>query len=117
MATIKMTDLKQSLGIDPDVSLTSILTSNSEKSEKGKTIVGRVEGRTIEETKALIKSVLSQADDSMTRGEICKAIERKNTPHIRNILAEMVASGEIVEETGMAVSRMMVRYLYSLPRN
>lgn len=116
MPTIKMDDLKRSMGIDPNIQLTSILTSNSEQSGKGKTTVGRVEGRTIEETKALIKTVLSEADDSMTRGEICKAIERKNTPHIRNILAQMVADGEIIEETGMAVSRMMVRYLYSLPR-
>lgn len=116
MPRILMDELKKSMGYSDDVQWTSMSTSNSDKSEKGKVAVGRVEGRTIEETKALIKTVLSEAEDSMTRGEICKAIERKNTPHIRNILSQMVNDGEIIEETGLAVSRMMVRYLYSLPR-
>lgn len=116
MPRILMDELKRSMGYSDDVSLTSPMTSNSEKSERGKTIVGRMQGRTVDESKALIKSVLSNATEPMTRGEIFKAMERKNTPHLRNILNEMVAAGEVIEETDLAVSRMMVRYWYSLPR-
>jgi len=106
----------KSMGLDPNISLTSLVTSNSAQAEKGIKTVGRVQGRTVEETKTLIKSVLSEATEPMTRGDIFKKIERKNTPHLRNILWEMVAAGEIIEETDLAVSRMMVRYWYSLPR-
>lgn len=116
MPSFMMDELRKVMGYDGDVHMTSPMTSNSEKSERGLMAVGRVQGRTVDETKTLIKSVLEQATDTMTRGEIFKAIERKNTPHLRNILNEMVASGEVVEETTLAVNRMMNRYLYSLPR-
>lgn len=116
MARISMEELKQSLGLDPNISLTSLVTSNSEKSEKGSMRVGRIQGRTVDETKALIKKVLSGAEEPMTRGEIFKAIERKNTPHLRNILTQMVDAGEVIEDADLAPSRMMTRYWYSLPR-
>lgn len=116
MPKFLMDDLKKAMGYSDDVHWTSSVTSNSEKSEKGLTRVGRLQGRTPEETKTLIKNVLAEATEPMTRGEIFKAIERKNTPHLRNILGEMVASGDVIEETGLSVSLTMVRYLYSLPR-
>lgn len=114
MPSYTISELMQQMGLNPDVQLTSPETSNSQKAEKGSTTMGRVQGRTVEESKALIKNVLSEAKEPMTRGEIFKAIGRKNTPHLRNILSEMVASGDVIEEADLAVSRMMSRYWYTL---
>lgn len=115
MARISMDELKQSMGLDPKVSLTSPMTSHSEKSEKGSMRVGRIQGRTVDETKVLIKRVLAGAKEPMTRGEIFKAIERKNTPHLRNILTQLVDAGEVIEDADLAPSRMLTRFWYSLP--
>jgi len=116
MANFKIEELKESLGLDPNISLTSPVTSNSAKSEKGITPVGRKQGRTVEETKILIKKVLAEATEEMTRAEIFKGLERKNTPHLRNILSQMVDAGEVIEDVDLAPSLMMTRYWYRLPR-
>jgi hypothetical protein len=112
MPNININGVIYEVDYDTDVQM----TSNSRNGEKGNIAVGQVQGRTIEQTKSLIKTVLSLADEPMTRGQICKAIDRKNTPHFRNTLAELVRAGEVIEETGVSVSLTMVRYEYSLPR-
>jgi len=115
MATINMNDLKLSMGIDPNASETSPMTSVAKKSEKGSMTVGRLQGRTIDESKALIKKVLAGATEPMTRSEIFKAMDRKNTPHLRNILTQLVDAGEVMEEVELAPNRLLTCYWYWLP--
>lgn len=111
MPNININGVVYEVDFDTDVSM----TSNSKNREKGKIAVGQVDGRTVEQTKTLIKTVLSLAEEPMTRGQISKAIDRKNTPHFRNILTELVNAGEVIEVVGVSVSLTMARYFYSLP--
>jgi len=111
MPTITMDDLKKSLGIDPTVALTSHL----ETAKKGFKPVGQVRGRSIPETKQLIKKAIGEAGRPMSFAEICAYLERKQTPHLRNLLHEMGDAGELVETVDLAPSRMMTRFWYSLP--
>lgn len=111
MPTFSMDEIKQSLGIDPTVPLTSY----SEIKQKGFKAMGQVRGRSIPETKELIKKGIEAAGRPMSFVEICALLERKQTPHLRKLLHDMGDSGELVEAVDLAPSRMLTRYWYSLP--
>lgn len=115
MPSFTMDELKRSLGIDPNVSVTSPSTSHSPTGEKGFKRMGQVRGRSIPETKELIKKALSEADRPLSFAEICAYLERKQTPHLRNLLHQMGDSGELIEQADLAPSRMLTRFWYSLP--
>jgi len=111
MASFSMDDLKRSLGLNATVEPTSY----SEKTEGRKTTVGQIRGRSVPETKELIKQAIRATGRPMSFIELCAAVERKQTPHMRKILHDMGDSGELLESIDMAPSRMMTRYWYSLP--
>jgi len=77
--------------------------------------VGQIRGRSVPETKELIKQAIRNTGRPMSFIELCAAVERKQTPHMRKILHDMGDSGELLESIDMAPSRMMTRYWYSLP--
>ena len=91
------------------------MTSQSEPQQTRKTKVGQVRGRSIDETKTMIKTCIKEAGRPMTIAEICVCLERAQTPHIRNILKGMAEAGELIEGADLARSRTMVRFWYSLP--
>lgn len=111
MATFKIDELRNSVDTSADVSQTFTPKTVAERIKR----VGHTHGRSAEETKALIKSVLAEINRPMTRTEICAAIERKNTPNIRNILSDMARAGELVEVVDLETLRMVPRYWYALP--
>jgi len=100
---------------DAGHNVTVPLTSHSETQQTRKTKVGQVRGRSVDETKTLIKKCIEEAGRPVTIAEICIYLERSATPHIRNILKGMVEAGELIETADLARSRTMVRYWYSLP--
>lgn len=116
MPSFTMEELKRSMGLDPNVSLTSASTSHSEDAKKGFKAMGQVRGRSIPETKELIKKCIMEAGRPVSVAEICTYLERKQTPHIRNLLHQMGDAGELIEEADLAPSRMLTRFWYSLPR-
>lgn len=95
--------------------VTVAMTSQSNIQQNRKTKVGQVRGRSVDETKALIKKCIEETGRPVTIAEICIYLERSATPHIRNILKGMVETGELIETADLARSRTMVRYWYSLP--
>ncbi len=111
MPTYTVEQLMRELGQNATVSL----TSHSEIQQTRKAKVGQVRGRSIDETKTLIKNCITEAGRPMTIAEICICLERAQTPHIRNILKVMAQTGELVEQADLARSRQMVRFWYSLP--
>jgi len=111
MATFSISDLMKSMGMNATVQS----TSHSEKPEGRKTTVGHIRGRSIPETKELIKQAIVAAGRPISVKEVCEALERKQTPHMRNILHQMGDSGELLESIDMAQSKMMTRFWYSLP--
>lgn len=115
MPSFSMEELKRSMGLDPNVSLTSVSTSHSQNGEKGLKKMGQVRGRSIPETKELIKKCISEAGRPVSVAEICTYLERKQTPHIRNLLHQMGDSGELIENADLAPSTMLTRFWYSLP--
>jgi len=112
MATFSISDLMQSMGMNATVPS----TSHSEKPEGRKTAVGHTRGRSIPETKELIKQAIIAAGRPISVKEACAALERKQTPHLRAILHEMGDSGELLESIDLAPSKMMTRFWYSLPQ-
>jgi len=100
---------------DAGYNVMSQVTSHSETQQTRKAKVGQVRGRSVDETKQLIKKCISEAGKPMTIAEICTCLERGQTPHIRNILKSMAETGELLEQADLARSRTMVRYWYSLP--
>lgn len=115
MPTIKIEELMRSVGLDPDIVMTSTSTSHSQNGEKGFKRMGQVRGRSIPETKELIKNGIREAGRPLSVAEICVILERKSTPHIRNLLHQMGDSGELIEQADLAPSRMLTRFWYSLP--
>jgi len=111
MASFSMDDLKKSLGLDATVQS----TSHTEKTEGGFSRVGQIRGRSIPETKELIKQAIIAAGRPISVMEVCAALDRKQTPHMRKILHDMGDSGELLESIDLAPSRMMTRFWYSLP--
>lgn len=111
MPTFTMDEIKRSLGIDPTVSV----TSHSDNAKKGHKAMGQVRGRSIPETKELIKKGIKEADRALSFTEICALLERKQTPHLRKLLHDMGDSGELIETVDLAPSRMLTRFWYSLP--
>lgn len=112
MPSFSIQDLMNSVGM----SATVAPTSHSEKQREAYQRVGQIRGRTVEETKTLIKKAIFEAERPMSFTEICAYLERKQTPHLRKMLHEMGATGELIEEADLAPSRMMTRFWYSLPR-
>lgn len=112
MPSFSMEELKKSLGISATVSPMSHSKNQREAYQR----VGQIRGRTVDETKTLIKKALTEAGRPMSFTEICAYLERKQTPHLRKMLHEMGDSGELIEEADIAPSRMMTRFWYSLPR-
>ena len=110
MPSFKMEELLKDAGLNATVTL----TSHSEIPQMRKTKVGERPGRSVDETKALIKKCIEEAGRPVTIAEICIYLERGQTPHIRNILKAMADAGEIVEQADLARSRW-VRFWYSLP--
>lgn len=111
MPSFSMDELKKSLGLNATV----VTTSHTEIPREGFSRVGERRGRSIDETKALIKSAIHDAGRAMTMGEICIVLERKQTPHIRKILHDMGDAGELIEVADLAPNKMMTRFWYSLP--
>ena len=111
MASFKIEDLLKTAGFDP----TSSQPSQSETIQARKTRVGQRPGRSIQETKDLIKKFVEDTGRPVLIPEICIYLERVQTPHIRKILHDMAEAGELVEQADLARSRTMVRYWYSLP--
>lgn len=111
MATFSISDLMQSMGMNAMVPS----TSHSENTEKGKARVGHTRGRSIPETKELIKQAIIAAGRPISVKEACEALGRKQTPHLRGILHQMGDSGELLESIDIAPSKMMTRFWYSLP--
>lgn len=111
MPSFTIDEIKKSLGIDTTV----VETSLPEKTQKGFKAMGQVTGRSIPETKELIKKGIEAAGRPLSFGEICAILERKKAPHIRKLLHEMGDSGELVETTEIAANRMLTWYWYSLP--
>jgi predicted MarR family transcription regulator len=115
MPSFTMQELMRSMGLNPDVALTSPLTSHSPTGGKEVKRMGQVRGRSIPETKELIKKAISEAGRPLSVAEICVVLERKQTPHIRNLLHQMGDSGELIENADLAPSKMLTRFWYSLP--
>lgn len=111
MPTFTVQQLIDELGYNATVPM----TSQSEIQQTRKTRVGQVRGRSVEETKTIIKTCIKEAGRAMTIAEICVCLERAQTPHIRNILKGMAEAGELIEGADLARSRTMVRFWYSLP--
>lgn len=112
MPTFTPEELMQSLGMSATVAPTSHFENRREAYQR----VGQIRGRSVEETKTLIKKAIQEAGRPMSFAEICAYLERKQTPHLRKMLHEMGDAGELVEEADLAPSRMMTRFWYSLPR-
>jgi hypothetical protein len=106
-----MDDLKKSLGLNATVEPTSY----TEKTDGRVSRVGEPRGRSVAETKELIKQAIKEAGRPMSYIQICAAVQRKQTPHMRNMLHQMGDSGELIETVDIAPSRMMTRFWYSLP--
>lgn len=115
MPSFTVEELMRSMGLNPDVALTSQSTSYSPTGGKEVKRMGQVRGRSIPETKELIKNAISEAGRPLSVAEICIALERKQTPHIRNLLHQMGDSGELIENADLAPSKMLTRFWYSLP--
>ena len=111
MPSFTMDEIKKSLGM----STTVVETSHSEMTQKGFRAMGQVRGRSIPETKELIKKCIEEAGRPVTFNEICAYLDRKKTPHLRQLLHAMADSGEIVETADVATSAMLPRFWYSLP--
>lgn len=111
MPSLTMDEIRKSLGM----SATVVETSQSEKTQKGFKAMGQVRGRSIPETKQLIKKFIEEAGRPLNFNEICMLLERKKTPHLRQLLHAMADGGEIVETADVAVSAMLPRFWYSLP--
>ena len=111
MPSFRIEELMQDVRGHENVTMTSYPQTLQERIAR----VGEINNRTIPETKTLIKSVLTEINTPMIRSEICAAIELKNTPHIRNILAEMVADGELIQSEDVTATGKKPRYWYSLP--
>lgn len=79
--------------------------------------VGRLQYRGYRErseTETLIKSVLEEAGKPMKFREVARRIDRSPNPFLRQILADMVATGEIILTQDIAPNERMPRYWYSV---
>lgn len=113
MATISMAELRQSMGLNETVQS----TSHYENQEGRNARVGHTRGRSIPETKELIKQAIIAAGRPISVMEVCNALNRKQTPHMRKILHDMGDTGELLESIDLAPSKMMTRFWYSLPKS
>lgn len=111
MPSFTMDEIKRSLGM----STTVVETSHIETTKKGFKAMGQVRGRSIPETKELILQGIKEADRPLNFNEICTLLERKKTPHLRQLLHAMADAGEITEQADVATSAMLPRFWYSLP--
>lgn len=111
MPTFTMDEIKKSLGL----STTVAETSYPESVKKGFKAMGQVRGRSIPETKALIIQGIKEADRALNFNEICTLLERKKTPHLRQLLHAMADAGELIETADVSTSAMLPRFWYSLP--
>lgn len=59
----------------------------------------------------LIREVVTNAPQPMTRLEIAKAIQRAKSPYIISLIMELVESGDIVEIAGVRPNRS-IEYRY-----
>jgi predicted MarR family transcription regulator len=113
MPSFTMEELLREAGHNVDVTV----TSQSNFQQMRKTKVGERVGRSVDETKALIKKCITEAGEARTVAQICTYLERGDTPHIRNILKTMVQDGELIELASLARSRTMVKFSYNLPQS
>lgn len=115
MPSYSIEDLLKSEGVTVTEDATSQLTSRLHAPSMRKTVVGERPGRSAQETKALIKTCLSEAGRGMSVAEICVCLERGVTPNIRNILKAMVEDGELILGADLARNKTSIRYWYRLP--
>lgn len=111
MASFSMDQLRKEAG-EP---ATVVLPSHSRNERLRDRAMGRVSRRTVDETKMLIKTCVLEARRAVTFLEICDYLERRPTPHLRGIVAELVRGGELLVEADDAPGGIMARFWYSLP--
>lgn len=111
MPSFSIDDLRQSVYGPETVSKPSQLKNV----RPGIARVGEMKHRSLEDTQTLIKSVLAEAQKPMNRTEIFRAMDRKNSPHMRKIIDDMVEAGELVKAEGETSSGSLPVYWYSLP--
>lgn len=111
MPTFTMDELRQSVGSLETVSGPSYI--NNIRPEIAR--VGQMKHRSLGETQTLIKSVMAEANRPMVRREVFRAIDRKNSPHMRKIIDDLVEVGELVKVADSTPSGTMPVYWYSLP--
>jgi len=112
MPTFRMEDLeKANNGVD-----TVSIPYRSEKKDRKDNTMGQVARRSLDETKKLIKSIIKKEKRAMTFREIAHSIERKPTPRLRQILNDMIDSGELVQKTDVAIAGNMDRFWYDVRR-
>lgn len=110
MPTFRMEDLQ-----DKNTKIDTVsIPYRSEKSDRSNKAMGQVARRSLDETKKLIKSAIKNEKRAMTFREIARSIERKPTPRLRQILNDMVASGELFQDVDLAVAGNMDRFWYRL---
>lgn len=100
---------------DLGLSATVVETSHSDATKKGFKPMGQVRGRSIPETKQLILQGIKEADRALNFNEICTLLDRKKTPHLRQLLHAMADSGELIETADLPTNAMLPRFWYSLP--
>ena len=95
-------------------------SSHPKNSEERISPVGRLKYRGYRErseTEELIKSVLKEAKKPVKFRDVARGIDRSPNPFLRQILAEMVEAGQIVQTQDIAPNDVMPRYWYALPKN
>jgi hypothetical protein len=112
MPTFRMEDLENGNNRIDTVSI----PYRSEKSDRSNKAMGQVARRSLDETKKLIKNIIKKEKRAMTFREIAHSIERKPTPHLRQILKDMIDSGELVQKADDAPAGNMDRFWYDVRR-
>lgn len=111
MPTYKMDELRKEFGDNATV----MRPSHTEINQGAKVTMGEMRSRPLHETKTLILRCCELMERPTSVLEICTFLDRRPTPHLRSILREMSAAGELVESNDIAPNGMMIRYWYSLP--
>ena len=99
---------------------TIMKSSHHKKSEERISPVGRLQYRGYRErseTETLIKSVLKEAGKALKFRDVARGVDRSPNPHLRRILDEMAARGELVKSEDIAPNERMPRYWYELSEN
>ena len=117
MPTFSMDELKQSFGLSSASDARQKAKSSPVETGEAVGQVRRDRRRTKDDSERLIREFLWAQDDWVLFLDICDALNRRPNRLLRQIVNDMVASGELLQEVDHGAGPLIPRHLYRVNRS